>query len=86
MIEYIAHRYHGAPINDWGLLTDEICTDRARCMDYVTESLKQDHPFAGYHEATPRNIRVLMLDHENHIFSDLTGVFCVEANKITENS
>jgi hypothetical protein len=54
-------------------------------MEYVTESLKQDYPSTGYHKAAPRNIRVLMLDHENNIFSDLTGVFCAEANKITGN-
>jgi hypothetical protein len=85
-IEYIAHRYYGAPINDWGMLTDEICTDRDRCMDFVTESLKQDYPSTGYHEATPRNVRVLVVDHAAKTFDDKTAYFCAEANKITGNS
>ena len=78
--EYIAHRYYGAPINDWGLLTDEICTDRDRCMDFVTESLKRTDGL--YDKATPKNIRVLVLNHETGLFANATQPFCDLANHL----
>lgn len=79
MIQYIAFRHHGRHANDWGQITDSICTDIEDCLTDITESLKADYP-SSYFEATTGNIRVLVLDHETKIFDDKSEHFCAMAN------